>query len=181
MELTLDRIYNPVQKDYATFLKTANQTGRALTLIEVELAPHGGNGLHRHTSFSEGFEVLDGELWVQIGAENRVLRVGEKALVPPMVNHRFYSRSDSPSRFLVKIQPGHRGFESSLRIAYGLAIDGQMKADGLPKNPLVLGVLSELGNTQTAGAMAVLNPVLALLAWVARRRGLTRALEEKYL
>jgi hypothetical protein len=38
------RIYNPIQKDYLTFLKTSAETNGAFTLVEVELAPKGGVG-----------------------------------------------------------------------------------------------------------------------------------------
>ena len=36
------RIYNPIQKDYATFLKTSEETGGERTVIEIEVAPGGG-------------------------------------------------------------------------------------------------------------------------------------------
>lgn len=132
------RIYNPVQKDYATFLKTAVETAGELSLLEVELAPHGGNNLHFHPYFSEGFEVLEGELNVQMEKEICVLQVGEKAVVPPNTNHRFFSTSDQPTRFLVEIRPGHTGFENGLRIIYGLAEDGQLNPQGLPNDLLTL-------------------------------------------
>ena len=35
------RIYNPVQRDAATFLRTSAETGGKLTLIELEVAPGG--------------------------------------------------------------------------------------------------------------------------------------------
>src|SRR4051794_848397 len=47
------RFYNPVQKDYATFLETSEESGGARTLIQVELAPRGGNALHRHLTYAE--------------------------------------------------------------------------------------------------------------------------------
>lgn len=37
------RYYHPIQKDYATFLQTSEETGGERTLIEVEVAPGGGN------------------------------------------------------------------------------------------------------------------------------------------
>ncbi len=33
------RYYHPIQKDYATFLGTSEETGGEYTLIEVEVAP----------------------------------------------------------------------------------------------------------------------------------------------
>ena len=42
-EGTKRRYYHPFQKDYATFLKTSEETGGEYTLIEVEVASGGGN------------------------------------------------------------------------------------------------------------------------------------------
>ena len=39
------RIYNPIQKDYATFLETSEESGGEHTLIEIEVAPGGGRRL----------------------------------------------------------------------------------------------------------------------------------------
>ena len=50
------RIYNPIQKDPVTFLKTAGETGGEYTLVEVELSSKGGVGLHYHKTYSEKFD-----------------------------------------------------------------------------------------------------------------------------
>ena len=42
------RYYHPLQKDYATFLETSEETGGDRTLIEIEVAPGGGNAPHYH-------------------------------------------------------------------------------------------------------------------------------------
>ena len=42
--VTERKIYNPIQKDYVTFLKTAGDTNGECTLVEVELADGGGVG-----------------------------------------------------------------------------------------------------------------------------------------
>lgn len=76
MENTSRRIYNPVQKDYVTFLKTADETGGEYTLVEVELAPQGGVGVHYHKTYSEKFDCLDGELKVQLGKAIHTLAPG---------------------------------------------------------------------------------------------------------
>ena len=59
------RIYNPVQKDYVTFIETSADTLGKRTLVEVELAPGGGVGLHYHKTNSEKFDCLEGELKVE--------------------------------------------------------------------------------------------------------------------
>ncbi|MBA2715375.1 MAG: hypothetical protein H0U55_17720 [Rubrobacteraceae bacterium] len=63
------RYYNPGQKDYAAFLKTSEETGGELTLIEIEVAPGGGTPPHYHKTYDEHFEVLAGALEVLLGKE----------------------------------------------------------------------------------------------------------------
>jgi hypothetical protein len=69
-------IENPLIKDKATFLETTADTNGASTLIQVELAPSGGNGLHYHKTFDETFTVLEGSLGVQIGKKISYLSKG---------------------------------------------------------------------------------------------------------
>lgn len=175
------RIYNPVQKDYAAYIKTAEETYGEFSLLEVELAPDGGNALHRHVDFTEEFEVLDGVLNVQIGKEHRELKTGETALVPRNVPHRFYNASGDTVHFVVELRPGHTGFEHALAIAYGMAADGAMNAAGQPKNILELAYLVSLSGTHLTGALRLLEPLFGLLARVAHRRGVDDRLAERYL
>lgn len=175
------RVYNPDQKDYATFLKTSAETQGAYTLLEIELAPHGGNGLHIHDTYSEGFEVLEGELNVTMAGEHKILKAGDKVVVPPNVEHCFFSTSDQPTRFLVDIRPGHAGFEQSLRIAYGLASDGETNGEGVPKNILKLAYILNIGGMKFNGPMRYVVPIFDGLAAIARMRGIDKQLEQKYL
>lgn len=46
------KIYNPIQQDCVTFLKTSAETDGEYTLVEVELADGGGGGLHYHKTYS---------------------------------------------------------------------------------------------------------------------------------
>jgi quercetin dioxygenase-like cupin family protein len=177
---TARTICHPLQRDRVTFLKTAAETDGELMLVEVELAPGGANGLHYHTSFSERFTPIVGELGVQVGKEQRVLRPSESALVKHHVVHRFYNASDQPIRFYVEIRPAQAGFEQSLRIGYGLAADGQTNAAGIPKDLITLAVLLELSDTRLSGLLALLNPIFGLLERIGRRRGVDAALIARY-
>lgn len=176
MAAVRERIYNPEQKDYATFLATSDETQGEFTLVEVELAPEGGNPLHTHTDFTEEFEVIEGELRIQLGDEHRVLKPGEKALVPRNVKHRFYNTSDQMTVFRVELRPGHAGFEKTLRIGYRMA---GIKI-GFVKNLLALGLLMDMSGTQLTGVIALLHPVFSLFANIARRQGLDKELEAQF-
>jgi quercetin dioxygenase-like cupin family protein len=175
------RYYHPGQKDYATFLETSEETGGERTLIEIELAPGGGNQPHYHLTFDEQFEVLEGTLEVQLGKASRTLRPGEKAVAYRTVLHHFRNPTDEPTTFLVELRPGHSGFEKALKVAYGLAADGLAAANGAPKNPYHLALAFEWGEGRLPGVFAVLEPVFRLLAKRAKRKGIDRELEERYL
>ena len=177
---TAREIYNPIQRDRVTFLKMADETDGELSLLEMEVAPGGGNGLHIHTTYSERFTVIEGQLGVQIGKQQQVLRPGETEIVPVGTAHRWYNPSNRPARSYVELRPGHAGFEQALRIGYGLATDGYTNATGMPKNLLHLAVLVQIGDIKLVGSAGVLTPLFGLLAQIARRRGVEAALLARY-
>ena len=166
------RYYHLIQKDYATFLETSASTGGRRTLIEIELAPGGGNPPHYHTNFSERFEVLEGELQVLLGTETQTLRPGETKTAYRNTLHCFKNPTDKTVRFLVDIQPGSTGFERALQIAYGLATDGKANKQGLPKNLYHLAVIFVLGEGRMPGAFALVMPLFPFLAARARKKGI---------
>jgi mannose-6-phosphate isomerase-like protein (cupin superfamily) len=174
------RIYNPVQRDAATFLETREESGGTRTLIEVELAAGGGNAPHRHVAFAERFKVAEGALTVRVGDDEHTLGPGDTACAPLGTLHCFANRTDEPVRFIVELLPGHRGFEQALQIAYGLAEDGLVNRKGIPRNLAHLALLVELGDTRVAGPLKLLEPVMGLLARRARRRGIDAQLIERY-
>ena len=174
------RYYHPLQKDYATFLKRSDETGGEYTLIEIEVAPGGGNAPHYHKTYDEHFEVLRGELEVMAGGKSRTLRTGEKAVAPKNTLHNFRNTTDAPTTFLVTLRPGSSGFEMALMAGYGLASDGLVRADGVPRNLYHLAVLLECSDIRVPGLITVAEPVLRILAKRARRKGLDRELEARY-
>ncbi len=175
------RIYNPIQKDYATFLETSEETGGEHTLIEIEVAPGGGTTPHFHLTYAEHFEVISGALQVMVGGETRTLTAGEKAVAPKNTLHNFHNATDEPTTFLIELRPGSSGFEKALRVAYGLASDGLSNSKGLPKNIYHTALLFEWGEGRMPGLFGVLEPVFRLLAKRARRKGIDKELEARYV
>ena len=174
------RVYNPVQKDAATFLELAEETNGARTLLELEVAPGGGNGLHYHTSFAEHFTAVSGELRVQVGKQEFVLQPGQSAVAPPMALHRWYNPSQQTVTALVELRPGNTGFERSIQIAYGLARDGLMNKHGTPTSMVHLALLVEASDSGLPGIFSMLAPLMRGLAAWGRRRGIERELIERY-
>ncbi len=174
------RYYHPLQKDYTTFLETSEETGGEHTLIEIELAPGGGNTPHYHKTYDEHFEVVEGTLEVLVGKETRVLRPGQKAVAPRNTLHRFRNPGEQRARFLVELRPASAGFEKAIKAGYGLARDGRVRADGTPKNLYHLAVLLEWSEIRLPGVFTIAEPLLRFLAKRARRKGIDRELEARY-
>ena len=174
------RYYHPLQRDYATFLETSEETGGDRTLIEIEVAPGGGNAPHYHKTYEERFQVIDGSLEVLVGRETRTLRPGERAVAGRNVLHRFRNPTGTPTRFLVELRPGHAGFEKAIKAGYGLASDGLTGPTGVPKNPYHLAVLLGWSEMRVPGIFTLAEPLFRLLAMRARRKGVDAELEERY-
>src|ERR671916_2412498 len=175
------RIYNPIQKDYATFLETSEESGGEHTLIEIEVAPGGGTTPHYHLTYAEHFEVISGALEVMVGGETRTLTAGQKAVAPKNTLHNFHNATDETTTFLIELRPGSGGFEKALRVAYGLASDGLSNSRGLPKNLYHTALLFEWGEGRLPGIFALLEPLFGFLARRVRRKGIDRELEARYV
>jgi mannose-6-phosphate isomerase-like protein (cupin superfamily) len=174
------RIVNPVQGDAVTFLETSEESGGERSLGELEVAPGGRVTPHYHLSYTERFEVVEGRLSLLIGKERLILGPGEAATVPIGTLHAWSNESGERTVARVELRPGQPGFETSLRVAYGLAADGRVLKNGLPRNPLHTALLLEWGDGRLPGAYAVLERGLRLLARVARAAGVDRRLTQRY-
>ena len=100
---------------------------------------------------------------------------------PKNTLHNFHNSTDEPVRFLIELRPGSSGFEKALRVAYGLASDGLSNSKGLPKNLYHTALLFEWGEGRMPGLLGALEPVFRLLAKRARRKGIDRELEARYV
>ncbi|MGC4100536.1 cupin domain-containing protein [Ferruginibacter sp.] len=175
------KIYNPIQRDSVTFLKTHAETNGEYTLVEVELADGGGVGLHYHKTYAEKFNCISGQVQVQLGKDVTVLHAGESATASPNINHLFKNRSGVPSRFTVELRPASRGFEQSLQIGYGLASDGLCKKNGFPKDKLALAWLFEISESNLPGWMSIFEFILRKQAKKAKEKGIDKQLTERYV
>jgi mannose-6-phosphate isomerase-like protein (cupin superfamily) len=171
---------NPVIGDRVTFLRTCAETSGACTEVEVLLMPGGGNSDHYHTTFSETFEPLEGELTVNVNGRRQVLKPGESATVGPMLSHCFSNKSNRAIRFRVVLTPGHSGFEEGIRIAYGLARDGHTNKKGVPKKLSHLALLINRSDTNMYGIFSIMVPLLKRICRKAMAKGVLDDLQAKY-
>lgn len=175
------KIYNPVQKDYVTFLETFNDSSGSKTLVDVELAAGGGVGLHYHKTYAEKFTVIEGELSVQLGKKVYVLKAGESATAHQKINHRFFNPSNKVCKFQCELNPGSKGFEMALQIGYGLARDGETDKKGFPKNKYALAWLFSISESNLPGLLSFIEPLLRRRAKKAIKMGIDKQLTEKYI
>jgi len=171
---------NPVYKDKAIILETSSETGGAYSLGRLEVAPGGGNSLHKHSAFTETFTAVQGTLGIMYGKQKLFLKPGESFTVPRHRPHYFFNESNETVVCTIRFQPGHEGFEKGIAIAYGLVVDGKTNKKGIPKRFMHLALIATLTDTVPVGILELLKPVLKYFANKARRNGVENELLEKY-
>ncbi|MDQ6762545.1 MAG: cupin domain-containing protein [Bacteroidota bacterium] len=171
---------NPAINDTATFIKTSEETNGEYTLVEIDLGKSDGPPLHYHNAFAENFQVLEGVLYLQVGADKRKLNVGESVNVPAGTPHRFYNETDDKVKFNITFTPGHTGMENFIKILYGLAYDGLSDKKGKPKTFAHLAVALAISDTNASGWMSLLSPVIRSVAKRAKKNGTEKWLLDTY-
>ena len=166
------RIYSPVQKDAATLIESASESGGARTLLEVELAPGGGNELHRHMSYAERFEVVAGEVRFRLGLRTFVVQAGDVVEAPPGVAHGFANAGEGEARMRVEVRPA-LAMEEMFAEVIALAEAGKLTRGGLPRNPFTLAALARRYDQEAHApllSVGLQRFLLAPLVWLSRQR-----------
>lgn len=175
------KIINPVIKDTITFIQTSDETNSEITELELTLMPNGSNFPHYHKEFTETFTAIDGVLGLKLdGKKIKYLQANESYSVPPNQVHSFFNPGDKEIKFNIKITPGHKGFENSLRILYGLAEDGLTDRKSIPRSLYHVAIIGSISDSYLPGLMKLLSPLLNFLAKRAKQIGLEQELINKY-
>jgi quercetin dioxygenase-like cupin family protein len=129
--------------------------------------------LHYHPVQRESFDVLEGELRVVIGDDERVYRAGESFEVAPGVKHEMSGAIDGETRALWRIQPAMRTAEM-IESVWLLAEDGKVDKKGMPSPLWLLSIAHRhRDELRLAGLPWPLQrAVLAIGAGVARLFGI---------
>lgn len=171
---------NPVQRDQVVVLRTSKETGGEYTLMHLEAEPGATLMRHYHRSFDERFDVLDGTLTVEVEGRTHILHARDGVTVPVNTLHRWTNTGSGPARILIELSPGNPGFEKALAILYGLADDGRVMKNAVPRNFYHTALLMEWSDTWLPGPVRLLEPLARRAAARARRKGMDRQLEERY-
>jgi len=151
---------------------TVRERSEGLLAMEAEWAAEENRPpAHVHPHQDERFEVLEGELTVQVGRKTRVLREGETVEVPRRTPHRMWNAGDRPARARWEVRPALRTQEMFAAIDRSRSYRRDPRGGGMT----VLGaapVLSEFSEEFRLTAPPLLmKPAMLLLAAVARARG----------
>lgn len=171
---------NPVIKNRIEFKELCEESNGTRTVAEITLKKGGKVPLHYHYEFSEYYEVLEGQLKMQIGKDIKTLNKNDYVLIPVKTVHRYYNDSDGEVKFKVVIQPGNMGYQLLVAVLNGLARDGRVNKDGLPTNWLIRGYLSVAAGSNVPGFLSWIQPLLNWLYRVAIRKGVDKQLLAKY-
>lgn len=149
-----DVIENPIHGYRVTFLKTTRETNGELLQIEFAIKAGGSpSPWHIHLVQYERFETVAGRLGVRLDTYDnyQVLDVGQSVEIHAPRPHQFSNASpDDEVRFIFDIRPAQK-FEPWLETYFGLARDGEIRRNGLPKNLLQAMVLADMADTYFVG------------------------------
>ena len=171
---------NPVLQNRIEFKELCEESSGTRTVAEITLKSGGKIPLHYHFEFSEYYEVLEGELKMQVGKEIKTLHKGDYLLIPVKTAHRYFNESGKEVKFKVVIQPGNIGYQLLVSVLNGLARDRKVNKQGLPKNWLIRGYLSVASGSNIPGILSWLQPILNWLYKIAIKKGIDKQLLAKY-
>jgi len=171
---------NPVLQNRIEFKELCEESNGTRTVAEITLKNKGKIPLHYHFEFSEYYEVLEGELKMQVGKEIKTLNKGDYLLIPVKTVHRYFNESGRDVRFKVVIQPGNIGYQLLVSVLNGLARDRKVNKKGLPVNWLIRGYLSVASGSNVPGILSWLQPLLNWLYKLAIKKKIDKQLLAKY-
>lgn len=170
---------NPVTGEYVVVLSDPDEQAEGVLVAQLRVRPGGRvASAHFHPRIRERFHVIEGEVGFLLGDEKRKLGAGESAEVPPGMVHDWWHEGDGDALVVVEVDPGRR-FKEMIGTIFGLARDGKVDAQGLPR-PLQLAVTA----SAYRDVMVIASPppwvqrlIFAVLSPIGRMRGLQPSYE----
>lgn len=167
-------IRNPVTGQSITFLQTRRDTNG--TMLEMETTYAAGSQeppAHYHPRQQEYFQILAGELTVQVHGVEKVLRAGDSLHISANVPHAMWNAGTTDTIVNWKVLPAMQT-EYLLETITGLACDGKTNTMGMPSVAQAALMFSHFSREfrLTRPPYAVQWIVFKIIGGVARLRGL---------
>lgn len=176
-----ERVFeNPVTGERAILVESSRESGGARTIMDLEVRAGGGPPGHSHDRHEERLDVLEGVLEVTVDGTTRRLTAGEHVVIPRGSMHAWRNASGQMLRFRGMHTPGNPGFEVALRVLFGLARDGEVRAGGIPRRLGDLALIAEWNQGMLSGPARLIAPLMAWCARRARARGRAAELLRRY-
>jgi quercetin dioxygenase-like cupin family protein len=169
-----DRFENPATRETGRIITGAGDTDGRYMQSETRVRPGGAvSVVHRHRECTERFEVLEGELTLQLDGQTRSLLAGEQVTIAPGVAHHYANTSDEDVVFRFDVWPAAR-FEAMVVTLFALGTEGKTDAKGAPSPLQMAVILDEYGDVlELVGPPRWLQRVaIGVLARIGRARGL---------
>jgi quercetin dioxygenase-like cupin family protein len=169
-----DRFENPATRETGRIVTGAADTDGRYMQSETRVRPGGAVSVaHRHRECTERFEVLEGELTLQIDGRTRTLIAGEQVTIAPGTAHHYANTSGADVVFRFDVWPAAR-FEAMVVTLFALATEGRTDAKGRPSPLQMAVILDEYDDVlELAGPPRWLaRPAIGALARLGRARGL---------
>ncbi|HKG26725.1 MAG TPA: cupin domain-containing protein [Thermomicrobiales bacterium] len=170
---TGQEIVNPRTGQRMIFRQTARDTNGALLQIETVNPPHGSaEPEHVHVRQESSAEVLAGALHFRVRGEVRVVRAGEKIVIPPNTPHNFWNEGEEEARAIQEFRPALRT-EDFFETLFGLARDGKLDEKGMPSLLQLAVMVPAFGEEirPTSPPWPLLRAITWFLGPIARLRG----------
>lgn len=178
-------LIHPLFGTRLTFMHTGAETGGRLldweTVYKAYRGKESGNNPHFHATFVEQYDVLEGTAGYELHGTERQVPAGGQVKIPLGAAHRnFWNASANDVRFITRLEMDPPNLHATQYIVdffetlYGLARDGKVNSEGLPKSFLhtILLVYGFQPETFLAGIPIPLQRTLIrAVAGLARARG----------
>lgn len=96
---------DPVGRQRLAFERSTDENGDEVLLVETWVEPGGGVPPHIHPTFTEVFEVFEGEVTFTAGRGKEVRRAGESITVPPGMRHAYANRGAGTAHMRCTAKP----------------------------------------------------------------------------
>lgn len=144
-------ITNPVTTEEITFLETALDTEGERLLFDCRVGLTGAVlPAHIHATQDENLEVVEGTLGVMLGDSLYILHEGQSIAMPAEVKHQWWNAGEGDMLIRVEAVPP-RQLEAVLKAVSGMAHEGRLRRNGMPRNVFDLVNLLRLSETYAPG------------------------------
>jgi mannose-6-phosphate isomerase-like protein (cupin superfamily) len=136
-----------------------DERGEYLVIEHVWVRPGLMAGPHWHPVLTETFRVWEGRMRLRVDGREFVLGPGDGVSICPGEVHRFWNEGERPLRVVHEVRPcGHH--REMFELWHRLDLAGKTNRQGVPGDPLALGLMWELQDGYLAGVPAWIQRIV---------------------